>query len=55
MLYDFSDELFSDIFREFLFFDDFAYKRIDLVTGGVVVTGIVTGDRCFICRFILLY
>ena len=34
--------------------EDFAYK-IDLVTGGVVVIGVVTGDRSFICRFILLY
>ena len=34
--------------------EEFAYK-IDLVTGGVVVIGVVTGDRSFICRFILLY
>ena len=34
--------------------EDFAYK-IDLVTGGVVVIGVVTGDRSFICRFFFFY
>ena len=33
----------------FNYFSDFAYKRIDLVTGGVIVIGVVTGDQCFIC------
>ena len=46
MFYVPSDEL-MDIFH--LFFSDFAYKRIDLVTGGVIVIGIVTGVQCFIC------
>ena len=49
MFYASSDELFA-IFQ---LFSDFAYKKIDLVTGGVIVIGVVTGDQCFICCSLL--